>query len=219
MKKIFYTFILVSLFLVACNKPTNDTSVAAPPAPTTQCIPTAATGYAGQGVYNPSNTYSPYGTYNNGYNSAYNTGLNTGVGTGCDSSVYNQYTNYGFTSYPYTSFRNYNWGSGGYGYVPLCDCPANSRPVYNNVIGMGCVAIQNFQPIATGAYFWSLQPNNYQAVNWTQVSNTSGSIGNLNNCYQNFAQSCFTDVANSCGSGFICQATAGGSRLGICRQQ
>lgn len=206
MKKIFYAFILTSLFLVACNKANNDNTVAAPPAPATQCVATAANMYT-------AGAYNPYGTYN----PAYTTGLNTTV-NGCDSTVYNQYANYGFSAYPYTSFRNYNWATGGYSYVPLCDCPVNSRPVYNNVIGMGCVTITNFQPIAVGAYFWSLQPNNYQAVNFTQVSNTSGTIGNLNNCYQNFAQSCFTDVANSCGAGYVCQPTAGGSRLGICRQ-
>jgi hypothetical protein len=205
MKKFFYIAVVVSLFLVACNKANNNSDTVAPPAPPNQCV-------------QPNNQYNPYG-YNpyNQYN-PYNTGL-TGTTGACDPQIYNQYANYGFSAYPYTNFYSYNWNSGGYPYMPLCDCPVNTRPVYNGTIGMGCVSIQYFQPIATGAYFWSLTPNNYQWVNWTQVSNTTGQVGNLTNCYQQVAQSCFTDVVNSCGTGFVCQATAGGSRLGICRQQ
>lgn len=203
MKKHLLLFAIASLFLVACNKPNNNNTVAAPPAPATSCIQQTNT-YNPYGGYNPYNPYNPYGT--------------TNVGGTCDTQIYNQNSAYGFTAYPYTTFNTYNWANG-YSTMPLCDCPANTRPVYNGTIGMGCVQNQYFSPISTGAYYWSLTPNNYQWVNWTQVSNTTGTVGNLTNCYQQVAQSCFTDVVNSCGAGFICQATAGGSRLGICRQQ
>lgn len=204
MKKLFYVYAALTLFLVACNKPSSNGSVVAPPAPTNQCI-------------SPSSGYTPYTSYNPYYNPYYNNGLGTAAGT-CNPSLYNQYSTYGFTAYPYTSFYNYNWGNG-YSYMPLCDCPVNTRPVYNGTMGLGCISIQYFQPISTGAYFWSLTPNNYQWVNWTQVSNISGNVGTMSNCYQQVAQACFIDVANSCGTGFICQPTSGGSRIGICRQQ
>ncbi|MBL7543501.1 MAG: hypothetical protein JNL11_06770 [Bdellovibrionaceae bacterium] len=212
MKKILFVFAIGAFLLTACNKANNTTSVAAPPAPTNQCVTpnTVNNAYNTYGVYNPYGTYNAYNPYG-----VYNTATATGT---CNPQLYNQYSAYGFSAYPYTNFYAYNWGNG-YSQVPLCDCPANSRPVYNSTIGMGCVSIQYFQPISTGVYYWSLTPNNYQWVNWSQVSNTTGTIGNFNNCYQQIAQSCFTDVANACGSGFVCQATAGGSRLGICRQQ
>ena len=199
MKNLFYAFVVTSLFLVACNKANNET-VAAPPAVTNQCIQQTNT-YNPYGTYNP---YNPYGTVNNGT---------------CNSQIYNQYSAYGFSSYPYTNFYNYNGAGGGYSYMPLCDCPAGSRPVYSGTIGMGCVQVQYFDPIAVGVYYYSLTPNNYQWVNWTQVSNISGSVGNLNNCYQQVALSCFIDTPGTCGSGLVCQPTSGGSRLGICRRQ
>lgn len=203
MKTVFYTFVITSLFLVACNKANND-SVAAPPAVTNQCIqPQTAT------------TYNPYGTYNPYY--PYGTGVNNTNGA-CNSQVYNQYSAYGFSSYPYTNFYSYNWGSN-YSYMPLCDCPAGSRPVYSGTIGMGCVNNQYFDPIAVGVYYYSLTPNNYQWVNWTQVSNIPGAVGGLNNCYQQVALSCFIDTPGTCGSGMVCQPTSGGSRIGICRRQ
>ena len=215
MKKLIFTFFITSVFLVACNKANNNNSVAAPPpAPTTQCIQAGI----GNG-YNNNTGYYPgtYPNYNNGYPNSYNPNLTTANGS-CDPTLYNQYSPYGFSAYPYTSFNSYNWSSG-YNYMPLCDCPINTRPVYNGSIGLGCVSIQQFEPIATGAYFWSLSPNNYQWVNWTQVSNTNGAIGSMSNCYQQVASACFIDTPNSCGTGYTCQATSGGSRLGICRQQ
>lgn len=204
MTKLFYIFVVASVFMVACNKASNNTA-AAPPAPTNQCI-------------SPTNTaYNSYGGYNGYYSPYYNNGLNVGTST-CNPQLYNQYNQYGFTAYPYTNFYNYNWGNN-YAYMPLCDCPVNTRPVYNGTMGLGCVSIQYFNPISVGAYYWSLTPNNYQWVNWTQVSNISGNVGNMTNCYQQVASACFIDTPNSCGAGFVCQATSGGSRLGICRQQ
>lgn len=199
MKNIVYTLVMASLLLVACNKGNTD-SVAAPPPITNQCV-------------QPNAAYDPYGTYN-AYNqygaSAYNT-----AGT-CNSQIYNQYSAYGFSAYPYTSFYSYN--NSGYSYMPLCDCPAGSRPVYSGTIGMGCVNIQYFDPIAVGVYYYSLSANNYQWVNWTQVSNISGATSGANNCYQQVALSCFTDTPGSCGSGLVCQPTSGASRIGICRR-
>ena len=213
MKKILFVLSIFALYLAACNKANNNTSVATPPPPpSNQCVSPNNT----NATYNPYGTYNPYNSY--GTYNPYNSGLTSATGT-CDPQVYNHYSAYGFAPYPYTNFYSYNWSNGGYVHIPLCDCPANSRPVYNSSIGMGCVSNQYFQPISIGAYYWSLTPNNYQWVNWSQVSNTTGTIGNFNNCYQQVAQSCFVDVANSCGNGFVCQATAGGSRLGICRQQ
>ena len=127
MKTIFYAFVITSLFLVACNKSNSD-SVAAPPAVSNQCVQTTNT------------TYSPYGT-----------AANNGT---CNPQVYNQYSAYGFSPYPYTTFNNYNYG--GYSTMPLCDCPAGSRPVYSGTIGMGCINIQYFDPIAVGVYYYSL---------------------------------------------------------------
>ena len=212
MKKVFYAFILAPIFMVACNKATNDSSVAAPPAPTNQCVQsTAVAGNGANGVYNPynPNAYNPYNPYSTGTTVAAN---------GCNAAVYNQYTSAGFSAYPYTSFNSYNWSAGGYSYTPLCDCPANTRPVYNGTIGMGCVSNVQFQPISVGAYYYSLQATNNQWVNWVQVSNMTSTIGNMANCYQQVSLSCFTDVPNSCGAtGSVCQPTISGSRLGICR--
>lgn len=182
MRKLLAISALVLMGFVACNNKSdggNSTVVAAPPAPSNQCV-----------------------SYNNGV---------------CSNQVYNNYSNYGFSAYPYTNWNPYSYNN--YSYIPLCDCPVNYRPVYNGSIGMGCVAIQYFNPIAVGVYYWSLTPNNYQWVNISQVSNISNSYGSQTNCYQNVAQACYTDQANSCGTGYICRPTAGGSRLGICAQQ
>lgn len=195
MKLIAFTTLVLMAF-VACNNKSSDsnTTVAAPPPPpSNQCV---------------MNTTNPYGNYN-GYSN-----VNPGV---CSNQVYSNYTNYGFMPYPYTNWNSYYYNN--YSYIPLCDCPANYRPVYHGYIGMGCVAIQYFNPIAVGVYYWSLTPNNYQWVNISQVSNITNTIGNQTNCYQNVAQACYTDQANSCGAGYVCRSTAGGSRLGICAQQ
>tara|TARA_B110001454_G_scaffold171291_1_gene162080 strand:+ start:114479 stop:115006 length:528 start_codon:yes stop_codon:yes gene_type:complete len=175
--------------MVACNQSNNSTT-AAPPAVSNQCIQTT-------NVYNP---YNPYGTN----------------GT-CNPQVYNQYAAYGFSPYPYTNFYNYSYS--GYSTMPLCDCPSGSRPVYGGTIGMGCLRIQYFDPIAVGVYYYSLSANNYQWVNWTQVSNIPNTASSLNNCYQQVALSCFIDTPGSCGSGLVCQPTATSSRMGICRRQ
>lgn len=182
MRKLLVISALVLIGFAACNNKSdngNGTVVAAPPAPSNQCV-----------------------SYNNGV---------------CSNQVYNNYSNYGFSAYPYTNWNPYYYNN--YSYIPLCDCPVNYRPVYNGSIGMGCVSIQYFNPIAVGVYYWSLTPNNYQWVNISQVSNISNSYGSQTNCYQNVAQACYTDQANSCGAGYICRPTAGGSRLGICAQQ
>lgn len=215
MKKITLIGVFFLLFVAACNnnKSNNSNVVAAPPAaPTTQCLP-----FQNNSVYNSPYNYNPYNA--NPYYPAngYSTGYNNYNGNTCSNQVYNDYYNYGFAPYPYSNF-NFSYYNN-YSYLPLCDCPANYRPVYHGTIGMGCVAISYFNPIAVGAYYWSLTPNNYQWVNWTQVSNSTTVIGNQTNCYQQVAQACFTDQANSCGGGFVCRATAGGSRLGICAQQ
>lgn len=211
MKKIIIFSAFVLMAFVACNNKNNSTT-AAPPTPSNQCLMTQTT--VNPNVYN--NGYGYNNGYYNGYN--YNNYANTyNNGTTCSNQIYNDYAQYGFAIYPYNNgFMNYG---NGYSYMPLCDCPVNYRPVYNGTIGMGCVAIQYFNPVAVGAYYWSLTPNNYQWVNWTQVSNTTTVVGNQSNCYQQVAISCFTDQANTCGSGYVCRATAGGSRLGICVQQ
>ncbi|MCK6597571.1 MAG: hypothetical protein L6Q37_04340 [Bdellovibrionaceae bacterium] len=134
---------------------------------------------------------------------------------GCSNQVYANYNQYGFMPYPYGNTL-YNNGYYGNSYVPYCNCPSGYRPVYNGSIGMGCVASPYFSPIAIGANYWSVTPNNYQIVNWNQVSSNGNTVGGYTNCYQNLAQSCFIDQINSCGSGYICRATAVGSRLGIC---
>lgn len=197
--------------MVACNKQSNNTSVAAPPAPTNACVAPAATNanytYS-QYPYNqyPYNAYNAYGTYNAGT-----------LNGSCQPQAYNDYSYYGFSAYPYTNFYNYNWSAAG-GYMPLCDCPANYRPVYHQNLGLGCVANQYFDPISIGVYYWSLTPNNYQWVNYTQVSNIATNMGNYTNCYQQVAQACYVETPGTCGSGFSCQPTVSGSRIGICRQ-
>lgn len=213
---------LLLLAFAACNNKNSSNEVAIPPAPpSNQCLMNQTT----------MNYNNPNMGYNNGYNGYYSGGYNSGYGYNynnpgyvsaygsgtCSPQLYNDYSQYGFAPYPYTNY-NYNYGAN-YSYMPLCDCPANYRPVYNGIIGMGCVSLQYFNPIAVGAYYYSLTPNNYQWVNFTQTSNTVTTIGNQVNCFQQVAISCFTDQANNCGTGYICRSTAGGSRLGICTRQ
>lgn len=130
--------------------------------------------------------------------------------TYCNS---NQYIgNAGFSAYPYNPYfyNNSAMGNGG----NFCNCPNGSRPVYNGQFGLGCVASSNFQSYSGGAVYWGLGAHNNQWVNVPQFSNSQGYSNN--SCYQNVAQSCFVDQANSCGVGLRCQTTGGGSRLGIC---
>lgn len=114
MKTIFYAVVITSLFLVACNT-SNDNWVTPPPVVSNQCLQTT------NAAYNHYGTYNPYGTT-----------VNNGA---CNSQLYNQYSAYGFSAYPYTTFKNFNYG--GYSTMPFCDCPAGSRPVYSGTIGMG----------------------------------------------------------------------------------
>lgn len=221
----FASFLLVN----ACNNKSgsSDTTVVAPPAPTNQCV-NYAQNYQQQNAYN----YNQYNNYNYPYAvnpygiqqpyGAYNANpLNTAVNSGaCNNQLYNNYNQYGFIPYPNSRLIN-NYNVYNNGYMPLCNCPANYRPVYNGTMGMGCVAIQYFQPVSIGVYYWYLTPNNYQWVNWTQVSNietTTTINSNYTNCYQQVPQSCFVDQPNSCGMGFICRPTLSGSRIGICGQ-
>lgn len=135
----------------------------------------------------------------------------------CNSNYYRR--NPGYTSYPYNPYyygANYTWNYfGGGSYGNFCNCPSGHRPVYNGSYGLGCVAVNTFQPYAYGAVYWGWGANNNQWVNINQVSNVSGYPQN-NRCFQNVAQSCFVDQINSCGAGALCQPTSGGSRLGIC---
>lgn len=140
--------------------------------------------------------------------------------TYCNSNQYNGYN--GFSAYPNNPYfynTAYAWnsyyGTGGGYYGNFCNCPTGSRPVYNGQFGMGCVSVNAFQPYAHGAMYWGWGGGNSQWVNLQQISNTQGYPAN-NGCYQNIAQSCFVDQANSCGVGATCQATGGGSRIGIC---
>lgn len=136
--------------------------------------------------------------------------------TYCNSNMYGY--NNGYAAYPYNPYyynMNTIWAQGGY-YGNFCNCPPGHRPVYNGQYGLGCVAIAQFQPVAYGAVYWGWGANNSQWVNMPQISNSQGYPTNRNSCFQNVAQSCFVDQANSCGTGATCQTTGGGSRLGIC---
>lgn len=143
--------------------------------------------------------------------------------TYCNSNMYAQYN--GFAAYPYNPYyynTSYSWshfygaGNGGY-YGNFCNCPTDHRPVYNGQYGLGCMALNQFQPYAYGALYWGWGANNNQWVNIPQVSNTQGyPVGAQNGCYQNVAQTCFVDQPNACGMGAICQPTGGGARLGLC---
>jgi hypothetical protein len=157
----------------------------------------------------------------------------------CNQGLYSNYYQYGFRPYGVNPY-NYNNGYAGYwggrrnpyfnqyrslGYnmnnLGFCNCPVGFRPVYNGGMGLGCVALNYIEPMASGAYYYGLQvqANNYHWVNIGQISNTNG-YPTRNTCYDNVAQSCFVDQANSCGSSaFVCRPTAGGSRLGICTRQ
>lgn len=95
-------------------------------------------------------------------------------------------------------YPTYMYGSSYYG--SYCNCPPGSRPVYNGAFGMGCLAISG--------------SNNGQWVNLGQISNTQGYPNT--GCYQKHAASCLVDRPNSCGVGATCQATGGGSRIGVC---
>ena len=128
-------------------------------------------------------------------------------GTYCNSNQYGQSN--GYTAYPVNPY--YNGSNNG----SFCDCPYGYRPVYNGQYGLGCVSAATFQPYSNGAVYWGWGANNNQWVNIPQVSNTQGYPAN-NSCYRNVAQSCFVDQINSCGGGATCQATGGGSRLGVC---
>lgn len=135
--------------------------------------------------------------------------------TYCNSNMYGQ--NFGYAAYPYNPYFygvNYGFYNASY-YGSFCDCPPGHRPVYNTQYGLGCVSVSSFQPYAYGAVYWGWGANNNQWVNVPQVSNTQG-YPSSNTCYRNVVQTCFVDQVNSCGASATCQATGGGSRLGVC---
>jgi hypothetical protein len=147
----------------------------------------------------------------------------------CDSSQYAQY--YGFQAYPgfQTIYVNpeianrYSVNSTSTyiteNLTTFCNCPMGTRPVFNGLIGMGCVNIQMINSFSSQAYFWgqttASQGSSYNYVNWNQVSNMNGN-GVANGCYTDLAWACFIDVPTSCFQGYTCQPTISNSRLGIC---
>jgi hypothetical protein len=151
--------------------------------------------------------------------------------TTCDSSQYALY--YGFQAYPGfqtiyvnpNSTNRYTINNTTYfeseNMTTFCNCPLGTRPVYNGLIGMGCVNSQMVGGQFGQPYLWG-QTNNqnsgagaYNYVNWNQVSNMN--YGDLpNGCYTDMAWSCFIDVPNGCFQGYTCKATLTNSRLGIC---
>jgi hypothetical protein len=198
--------VVVAFSLAACNKSDdkkNNDVVAQPPPPTMDNSCIAGQVNCNQQLYNNYYQYGfrPYGVnpynYNNGYNGYWNNSRN-----------------------PYAYYYQNTYGYG-YNNLGFCNCPTGYRPVYNGGMGLGCVSLNYIQPFASGAFYYGLQvqSNNYHWVNISQISNTSGYPAR-NSCYDNVAQSCFVDQANSCGSSaYICRPTAGGSRLGICTRQ
>ncbi|HPI39337.1 MAG TPA: hypothetical protein PLJ21_00940 [Pseudobdellovibrionaceae bacterium] len=148
---------------------------------------------------------------------------NTCLNQACDTSVYNQQ---GWQPYPtsysqyggYNSYYNqYYYGTYSYNYYgQFCDCPSGYLPVYNSSNGLGCVQNVYVQPYWNIAFYASLNSNN----NWTNVpimsSVQSPANASSKNCYNGVLNSCIVDQPNSCGYGYGCQVTAGGSRIGIC---
>lgn len=190
-------FIALGFTLIGCDKRDDNSGqqvvVQPPPAPpTTQCL-------NGQVNCNP-NVYQPYGQYG--------------------------FVPYGINPYSYGGYQTYwnNYGLNTFGgayngaHVGFCNCPAGYRPVYNSGMGLGCVALNSFQPVAYGAFYWGLQPQNYQWVNFNQVSNTTG-YPTQNTCFDNVAGSCMlNNPSYACPAGLTCRPTAGGSVMGICAQ-
>lgn len=137
----------------------------------------------------------------------------------CNNNIYNNYQNYGFMPYPNYSNPYYYSYYGAYGYYGnngFCECPAGYRPVYSAYNGLGCVKNDNFNAYSNYAVYWWLQPNNSQWVNIPQVTNLQPTTTQGYNCYQNVAQTCFVNTANSCGYNATCLPSAPGSVIGVC---
>lgn len=211
MKRLFWLSMafMIPALMIACGKKGSNTDNTIATAPlTNQCLGTATTAAA--------NTYSGYNYYGYNYGN-YNTypysqqTYPQTQATTCNNTVYGQY--YGFAPY-YGNVSNYTYGTT----MNLCECGSGWRPVYHNEIGLGCATNTLFTTVAFGAFYYTLSANNSQWVNIPQISNTQG-YPSSGSCYQNVAQACWTDVANSCGAGNTCIPSSGGSRLGICARQ
>lgn len=151
---------------------------------------------------------------------------------GCNNTLYNNYSAYGYQAYPYGQMPGYSSDPNsmyryqlnsyyssyyGAGNSQLCSCPQGSRPVYNGMMGTGCVA-QNAIPHYSRTYYWSWSAGstyNNHYVNMPQMSNINGSLAN-GGCYNNVAWSCLVGQANQCPSGTTCAATAQNSPIGVC---
>ncbi len=157
---------------------------------------------------------------------------------GCNNQVYNN--NPGFYAYPnYQSFPQYQYQYQGQnycgyyayaayyqnqytqqGYNPNqfqdCFCPAGHRPVYSQAHGLGCV---DTTYLNADIVYWNIPP--YQA-NYARPNPSIPQVSNISypqssgSCYNSFAISCAVDQAASCGAGYMCVPTSGGSRLGLC---
>lgn len=140
----------------------------------------------------------------------------------CNSAQYNNYPGfvpYGVNPYNYGGYNNYynsNYSYFNSPYTGMCNCPSGYVPTYNGYYGLGCVQNSYLPSTSWGIYAsWGWGATNGQWTNIPQVSNTVG-MSSSGACYNGVLQSCFVDVANSCSSGYRCQATTSNSRMGLC---
>ncbi|MFP5519135.1 MAG: hypothetical protein ACLGGX_04485 [Bdellovibrionia bacterium] len=155
----------------------------------------------------------------------------------CNSSLYNNYTNYGWVAHPYTGYyqypNSYQHQVGYYNYYGAspyynyCSCPSGFQAVYSAHIGLGCLrdnyyqaysAYSIFTPyvqIQAGFNLGTGTPMNNHWVNIPRISNMEGYANN--SClFTNTATACYVGAQNTCASGSQCIPTAAGSPIGLC---
>lgn len=121
--------------------------------------------------------------------------------TTCNPQVYQ---NNQWSVYPY----QWNYYNG------FCGCPANYRPVYNSVWGIGCAPMNAFTG-NTPYLGWMYQAQNNQWLNVPQIT-YSATVSTNGNCFSDAAQACDAGVANSCGANAECRKIGPASSLGLC---
>ncbi len=152
----------------------------------------------------------------------------------CQNDIYNQ--GYGFQPYPnYQQFPDYQYNNycGFYAYSAYyqyqyqqvqrpqsfqdCFCPYGMRAVYSAAHGLGCVDTYYVTP---DVVLWNIPPYSYRTFpsgpSPHQIPNFQYPYASSNSCFNSMPISCAVDYQNSCGSGYSCVPTAGGSRIGLC---